>query len=95
VRVGGEFFQQFRAGLRAIKQGAACKMRTPNPARSYFGHTRGNIVWNWHLYGCPPATEGNTMTERAEGARPSEIVWVALYSVLVLLLMLTWASVPT
>jgi hypothetical protein len=33
------------------------------------------------------------MIERAEEARPrSEIVWIALYSVLVLLLMLAWAA---
>jgi hypothetical protein len=33
------------------------------------------------------------MIERAEEARPhSEIVWVALYSVLILLLMLAWAA---
>jgi hypothetical protein len=35
------------------------------------------------------------MIERAEEARPrSEIVWVALYSVLVFLLMLAWIDVP-
>jgi hypothetical protein len=35
----------------------------------------------------------NIMMERAEEARPrSEIVWVALYSGLVLLLMLAWTT---
>jgi hypothetical protein len=35
------------------------------------------------------------MIERAEGARPRfEIVWVALYSVLIFMLMLAWIDVP-
>jgi hypothetical protein len=37
--------------------------------------------------------EGDIVIERAQEARPrSEIVWVALYSVLVFLLMLAWAA---
>jgi hypothetical protein len=40
--------------------------------------------------------KGDIMNERAEEARPrSEIVWVALYSILVFLLMAAWADVPT
>jgi hypothetical protein len=36
------------------------------------------------------------MIERAEETRPrSEIVWVALYSILVFLLMAAWADIPT
>jgi hypothetical protein len=37
---------------------------------------------------------GGIMIERAEEARPSEIVLVALYSILVLLLMIAWVTVP-
>jgi hypothetical protein len=40
--------------------------------------------------------KGDIMIERAEEARPrSEIVWVALYSILVFLLMAAWADIPT
>jgi hypothetical protein len=39
--------------------------------------------------------KGGIVIETAEEARPrSEIVWVALYSVLVFLLMLAWIDVP-
>jgi hypothetical protein len=39
--------------------------------------------------------KGDSLIERAEGARPRfEIVWVALYSVLAFLLMLAWIDVP-
>ena len=37
------------------------------------------------------------MSARVKGERPdwtSDIVWVALYSILVLLLMLAWADIP-
>jgi hypothetical protein len=40
--------------------------------------------------------KGDIMIERAEEARTrSEIVWVALYSILVFLLMAAWADIPT
>src|SRR5262249_7341386 len=94
-RAGREFFFNSSAPSPHTRAGLGVARCGPDAARSSFRHMRGNIVWKWHLHGCHQATEGTMMTEwRAEGARPLEFVWAALYSVLVLLLMLAWASVP-
>ena len=61
--------------------------------RSSFGHTLPNTMRPSFLNDGSVGAKGDIMIERAEEARPrSEIVLVALYSVLVLLLMLAWTA---
>ncbi len=61
--------------------------------RSSFGHTLRNTMRPSFLNDGSVGAKGDIMIERAEEARPrSEIVWVALYSGLVLLLMLAWTT---
>jgi hypothetical protein len=64
--------------------------------RSSFGHTLPNTMQPSFLNDGSVGAKGDIMIERAEEARPrSEIVWVALYSILVFLLMAAWADMPT
>jgi hypothetical protein len=61
--------------------------------RSSFGHTLPNTMRPSFLNDGSDGAKGDIMIERAEEARPrSEIVWVALYSGLVLLLMVAWTT---
>ena len=64
------------------------------PCRKRAGLVCKIIVWSQVPNKIPlVAVEGEFMTQKAKEAKPPEIVWVALYSVLVLMLMMLCVDV--
>jgi hypothetical protein len=62
--------------------------REPAPRWQRFGH-RCAV-----RYRCLPSVRGHLMSEKAKETRPLEVVWVALFSVLLLMLMMFSVDVP-
>jgi hypothetical protein len=72
--------------------GTAVLSRGVGPPFSFWSHVPSTMRPSFLNDGSVGA-KGDIMIERADEARPrSEIVWVALYSGLVLLLMLAWTT---